>query len=115
MNSNGSWGSSSDNKGFEAKHTWSKSKEDTLLIILDEDVASGQHCDTRSFKPGTFNMIESDCLRCVRTQVCKQIHILSQWWKKKKIQYGLVYDMLNKSGFGWNSSLKCVEIDSDEA
>ena len=33
-------------------------------------------------------------------------------WKK---QYGIIYDMLNKSGFGWNDSLKCVEVDSDEA
>ncbi|XP_048328646.2 uncharacterized protein LOC125422174 [Ziziphus jujuba] len=34
--------------------------------------------------------------------------------KKWKKQYGIIYDMLNKSGFGWNDSFKCVEVDSDK-
>nr|XP_048325378.1 uncharacterized protein LOC125421218 [Ziziphus jujuba var. spinosa] len=41
-------------------------------------------------------------------------HIESKLKKWKK-QYGIIYDMLNKSGFGWNDTLKCVEIDSDDA
>ncbi|EXB70343.1 hypothetical protein L484_003214 [Morus notabilis] len=32
-----------------------------------------------------------------------------------KKQYRKVYDMLNRSGFGWNDIKKCVEVDSDEA
>ncbi|KAK9932707.1 hypothetical protein M0R45_019932 [Rubus argutus] len=27
----------------------------------------------------------------------------------------MIYDMLNKSGFGWNDVRKCVEVDNDEA
>ncbi|CAB4309138.1 unnamed protein product [Prunus armeniaca] len=29
--------------------------------------------------------------------------------------YGIIFDMINKSGFAWNDSLKCIEVDSDEA
>ncbi|PON47528.1 Myb/SANT-like domain containing protein, partial [Parasponia andersonii] len=29
-------------------------------------------------------------------------------------QYNIVYDMLSKSGFGWNDMKKCVEVDSAE-
>ena len=29
-------------------------------------------------------------------------------------QYGIIFDMLNKSGFGWDDVLKCVQVDSDE-
>lgn len=38
-------------------------------------------------------------------------HIESKLKKWKK-QCEIVYDMLNKSGFGWNDTLKCVEVDS---
>lgn len=27
----------------------------------------------------------------------------------------MLYEMLNRSGFGWNDIKKCVEVDSDEA
>ena len=40
-------------------------------------------------------------------------HIDSKIRKWKK-QYGLMFDMLNTSGFGWNDVKKCVEVDSDE-
>ncbi|KAI9159834.1 hypothetical protein LWI28_002338 [Acer negundo] len=33
-------------------------------------------------------------------------------WKK---YYGMVYDMINTGGFGWNNVRKCVEVDSNEA
>ncbi|CAL9004960.1 unnamed protein product [Prunus brigantina] len=29
--------------------------------------------------------------------------------------YGIIFDMINKSGFAWNDSLKCIKVDSDEA
>ncbi|CAB4278451.1 unnamed protein product [Prunus armeniaca] len=29
--------------------------------------------------------------------------------------YGIIFDMINKSGFAWNDSLKCIEVGSDEA
>ncbi|WOK98264.1 hypothetical protein Cni_G06974 [Canna indica] len=33
-------------------------------------------------------------------------------WKK---DYGIIYDMMNTSGFAWNDEKKCIEVDSDEA
>ncbi|XP_060674109.1 uncharacterized protein LOC125418997 [Ziziphus jujuba] len=51
-------GCSNNNKGNEARRTWSKGEEEALLNILDEAIASGQRCDTGAFKPGTLNMIE---------------------------------------------------------
>ncbi|KAK2637989.1 hypothetical protein Ddye_025784 [Dipteronia dyeriana] len=41
-------------------------------------------------------------------------HIESKLKTRKK-QYGVIYDMINTSGFGWNSVRKCVEVDSNEA
>ena len=32
-------------------------------------------------------------------------------WRKN---YSIAFDMLSKSGFGWNDVKKCVEVDSDE-
>ncbi|XP_060675867.1 uncharacterized protein LOC132799266 [Ziziphus jujuba] len=50
---------------------------------------------------------------CLNSGLRANPHIESKLKKWKK-QYGIIYDMLNKSGFGWNDSLKCVEVDSDE-
>ncbi|XP_060674018.1 uncharacterized protein LOC107430438 isoform X2 [Ziziphus jujuba] len=108
-------GCSNNNKGSEAKRTWSKGEEEALLNILDEAIASGQRCDTGSFKPGTLNMIERQLAEmCPNSGLRASPHIESKMKKWKK-QYGIIYDMLNKSGFGWNDSLKCVEVDSDDA
>nr|XP_048326632.1 uncharacterized protein LOC125421496 [Ziziphus jujuba var. spinosa] len=108
-------GCSNNNKGNEARRTWSKGEEEALLNILDEAVASGQRCDTGAFKPGTLNMIERQLAEmCPNSGLRASPHIESKMKKWKK-QYGIIYDMLNKSGFGWNDSLKCVEVDSDDA
>ena len=34
--------------------------------------------------------------------------------KKNNNKYGILFDMLNKSRFGWNDTLKCIDVDSDE-
>ncbi|XP_060676267.1 uncharacterized protein LOC125421440 isoform X2 [Ziziphus jujuba] len=107
-------GSSHDIRGIESRRTWSKGEEDALLLILNEVVASGQRCDTGSFKPGTITMIERRLAEiCPNSGLRANPHIESKLKKWKK-QYGIIYDMLNKSGFGWNDSLKCVDVDSDE-
>ncbi|CAL9018492.1 unnamed protein product [Prunus brigantina] len=41
-------------------------------------------------------------------------HIESKMRFSKKL-YGIIFDMINKSGFAWNDSLKCIEVDNDEA
>nr|XP_048317921.1 uncharacterized protein LOC125418433 [Ziziphus jujuba var. spinosa] len=107
-------GSDNDNRGGDSRRTWTQREEEALLIILDEAVASGQRCDTGSFKPGTLTMIERRLSElCPNSRLRANPHIESKMRKWKK-QYGIIYDMLNKSGFGWNDSLKCVEVDSEE-
>ena len=93
---------------------WTKEKEEALLNILDDVVARGQRCDTGSFKSGTMTMTERALTEmCSNSGLKINPHIESKLKKWKK-QYGIVYDMLNKSGFGWNNSLKCVEVDSND-
>ena len=31
-----------------------------------------------------------------------------------KDYYGIIYDMLSQSGFGWNDDTKTIKVDSDE-
>ena len=85
-----------------------------MLNILDDVVASGQRCDMGSFKSGTMTIIERALTEtCPNSGLKINPHI--EWkLKKQKKQYEIVYDMLNKSGFGWNDSLKCVEVDNND-
>ena len=97
------------------RRIWSREEEEALLTILEDVVARGQRCDTGSFKSGTITMIERQLTEmCPESNLRANPHIESKlkMWKK---HYSIVYDMLNKSGFGWNDARKCVEVDSDEA
>ena len=87
-----------------------------LLIILEDVVPRGHHFDTGAFKFGTIIMIEKKLAdMCPNSNLKANPHIESKLKIGKKKRYSIVYDMLNKSGFGWNDSKKCVEVDSDEA
>ena len=108
-------GSSNDQSRKGMRRTWTKDEKEALLTILEDVVARGQHCDIGSFKSGTMTIIErSLSVMCPQSGLKDNSHMESKLRKWKK-QYGVAYDMLNKSGFGWNDTLKCVEVDSDEA
>ncbi|KAK0599794.1 hypothetical protein LWI29_008715 [Acer saccharum] len=97
------------------KRGWSKNEEEELLNVLDNIIAEGARCDTGSFKSGTSTQIEKTLNSILPNSGIKASpHIDSKirFWKK---QYGIVFDMLNTSGFGWNDTKKCVEVDSNEA
>ena len=97
-----------------SRRVWTKEEEEALLNILDDVVTRGQRCDTGSFKSGTMTMTERALTEmCSNSGLKINPHIESKLKKWKK-QYGIIYDMLNKSGFGWNDSLKCVEVDSND-
>ena len=51
-------GSSNDHSRKVVRRTWTRDEEETLLTILEDVVARGQHYDTGSFKSGTITMIE---------------------------------------------------------
>ncbi|TXG69377.1 hypothetical protein EZV62_004312 [Acer yangbiense] len=97
------------------RRIWTKEEEETLLSIINEIVANGGRADYGSFKAGNLKIIESHLANILPNCGLKASpHIESKvkTWKK---DYGVVYDMINTSGFGWNNVRKCVEVDSNEA
>ncbi|TXG67170.1 hypothetical protein EZV62_008445 [Acer yangbiense] len=68
-----------------------------------------------SFRVGTLKNIElrlATILPNCGLRATPHIESKLKTWKK---QYGVIYDMINTSGFGWNNVRKCVEVDSNEA
>ncbi|KAF3433313.1 hypothetical protein FNV43_RR24415 [Rhamnella rubrinervis] len=100
---------------MRSRRVWTREEEEALLDILDDIVARGQRCDTGFFKAGTMTMIERSLTqKCPESGLKINPHIESKLKKWKK-QYRIVYDILSKCGFGWNDTLKRVDVDSNEA
>ena len=93
-------GSNNDHSRKVVRRTWTRDEEEALLTILEDIVARGQRCNTSSFKSGTITMIERFLFNmCPQSGLKANPHIESKLKKWKK-QYGIIYDMLNKSRFG---------------
>ncbi|KAK4840253.1 hypothetical protein QYF36_003714 [Acer negundo] len=81
---------------------------------MDTSVKDGARCDPGSFKAGTMTQIEKTLTTMLpdsRLRANPHIDSKMRLWKK---EYGILYDMLNVSGFGWNDIKKCVEVDSND-
>ncbi|XP_034203562.1 uncharacterized protein LOC117618043 [Prunus dulcis] len=106
-------GQSSQSKG--SRRVWKAHEEEALLTILEDVVNQGLRCDNGSFKSGTMIQIEKSLAEKFSNtdlRVVPHIESKMRFWKKL---HGIIFDMINKSGFAWNDSLKCIEVDSDEA
>ena len=75
-------------------------EENVFLEILEECVAKGARLDCGTFKPGILLAIEKDLAKkCPESSLKVKPHIESKlkFWRE---QHGIVFDMLNQSGFG---------------
>lgn len=41
-----------------------------------------------------------------------RIDLKMRKWKK---DHAIIHDMMNKSGYAWNDTKKCIEVDSEDA
>ncbi|PON50284.1 Myb/SANT-like domain containing protein [Trema orientale] len=97
-----------------SRRIWTKKEEDAFVTILEDLVTKGYRCDNGSFKPGTNLIIEKALTNIFPTCGIKANPHIDSKMKVLRKQYSIVYDMLSKSGFGWNDVKKCVEVDSEE-
>ncbi|KAL6284403.1 hypothetical protein ACE6H2_015332 [Prunus campanulata] len=98
-----------------SRRVWKAHEEEALLTIPEDVVNRGLQCDNSSFKFGIMIQIEKSLVEKFPNtdlRVVPHIESKKRFWKKL---YGIIFDMINKSGFAWNDSLKCIEVDSDAA
>ncbi|KAL0445076.1 UNVERIFIED_CONTAM: hypothetical protein Slati_2230300 [Sesamum latifolium] len=90
--------------GKASRRIWSTVEEEALLECLRDIVRSGWKCDN-GFRTGYLTMLEQ-LLRKKYPEsdlksdphISSKIHV----WKRT---YACIFDMLAKSGFGWNELL----------
>ncbi|KAL9454787.1 hypothetical protein AB3S75_010231 [Citrus x aurantiifolia] len=97
-----------------SRQAWTKEEEEKIFNILDALVANGSRADNGTFKSGSYKSIDNELEKLQPSCGLKDYPYIDYKitiWKKN---YGVLFDMLNTSGFGWNDVIKCVEVDSDE-
>ncbi|KAL8485442.1 hypothetical protein ACS0TY_027660 [Phlomoides rotata] len=94
------------------RRSWSKIEEDVLILCLINDVLDGWKSDN-GFKAGFQHELEKSMRKIIPTtdlvdnpHINSKIHV----WKK---EYGVVSDLLSKSGIGWNSTTSMIEIQDE--
>ncbi|KAL8488846.1 hypothetical protein ACS0TY_024956 [Phlomoides rotata] len=100
-------------KAVRGCRSWSKVEEDALIHYLIDIVNDGWK-DENGFKAGFQRELEKNmCKMLPGTDIVATPHINSKIhvWKK---EYGVLSDMLSKSGIRWNSTTTMIEVD-DEA
>ncbi|KAL8556985.1 hypothetical protein ACS0TY_004454 [Phlomoides rotata] len=116
MDARGSAFAPSDHKGkaVRARRSWSKFEEDALIHCLIDIVNDCWKADN-GFKAGFQRELEKKMRKMLPgTDIVANPHINSKIhvWKK---EYGVLSDLLSKSGIGWNSTTSMIEVsDEDE-
>ncbi|KAL8476047.1 hypothetical protein ACS0TY_028641 [Phlomoides rotata] len=100
-------------KVTRGRRSWTRVEEEALVQCLTTIVNEGWKADN-GFKAGFQRELEKGMRKILPgTDICATPHINSKIhvWKK---EYGLLTDLLSKSGIGWNSTTYTLDI-NDEA
>ncbi|KAL8506643.1 hypothetical protein ACS0TY_017510 [Phlomoides rotata] len=99
-------------KVSRGRRSWSKIKEDALILFLTNVVLEGWKSEN-GFKTGFQRELEKGMRKIIPpTDLVANPHINSKIhvWKK---EYGALSDLLSKSGIGWNSTTSMLEIEDE--
>jgi len=96
------------------RRQWSELEDEALLDILIEAVNNGQRCDNGQFKSHTLKIVETKMEEKFPGCGIKVKPHIESTMKRLRTLYGIIYDMLMQSGFGWNEEKKTIKVDSDE-
>ncbi|KAL8509588.1 hypothetical protein ACS0TY_016712 [Phlomoides rotata] len=100
-------------KSVRGRRSWSKFEEDALIHCLIDIVNDGWKTEN-DFKAGFQRELERLMRKVLPgTDIVANPHINSKIhvWKK---EYGALFDLLSKSGIGWNSTTSMIEVDDEE-
>ena len=95
------------------RRAWNHIEEDRLIGALKEIVVSGLKVDN-GFKASYLHILKNKLIDALPgTDLRGTPHIESKikMWRK---QYNSLVTMLRISGFGWNSTLKMIEVESND-
>jgi len=95
------------------RRIWTKMEDEYLVEILEDLVRRGYNRDN-GFKNGTHLEVEKKLEEKMPGCGIKASPHIESKMKTLKKHYTLVTDMLDRTGFGWNETLKCVEVDTDD-
>jgi hypothetical protein len=102
------------NKRKRDRRQWSDIEDETFLDILIEAVNKGQRLDNGQFKAHTLKMAETKLDEKFPGCGIKVKPHIESAMKRLRLIYGIIYDMVNQSGFGWNEDTLTIKVDNDE-
>lgn len=102
------------NKRKRDRRQWSDIEDETFLDILIEAVNKGQRLDNGQFKAHTLKMAETKLDEKFPGCGIKVKPHIESAMKRLRLIYGIIYDMVYQSGFGWNEDTLTIKVDNDE-
>ncbi|KAL8465035.1 hypothetical protein ACS0TY_034494 [Phlomoides rotata] len=99
-------------KSVRGRRSWSKIEEDALVLCLTNIVIEGWKSEN-GFKAEFLRELEKAMRKIIpQTDLLATPHTNSKIhvWKK---EYGVLSDLLSKSGIGWNPTTSMIEIEDE--
>ncbi|KAL8457408.1 hypothetical protein ACS0TY_035314 [Phlomoides rotata] len=99
-------------KSVRGRRSWSKIEEDVIVLCLTNIVIEGWKSEN-GFKAEFLRELEKAMRKIIpQTDLLATSHINSKihLWKK---EYGVLSDLLSKSGIGWNPTTSMIEIEDE--
>ena len=98
----------SEKSGKADKHVWTPVESELLvqcMLLMNE---KGELMSDGGLKTGALGQLKNMLHDLIPGCTLKAYPNIQSRYKKLKTDYGVVSDLLNKSGFGWDNDRKCV-------
>lgn len=73
-----------------------------------------RHANNGTFKFGSYIYINNELQKLLPGSGSKAYPFINSKIRTQKKSYGVIFEILNTSDFGWNNMRKCVVVDKEE-
>lgn len=102
----------SNTKAAKGRRVWNNKEEEALIKCMRNEIEQKWRGDN-GFRAGFFTLLEKELAKVLPESNIKASPHIASKIKGWKNTYNSIVDVIGHSGFGWDYSRHCVDVDSE--